>query len=140
MRVMVLIKASAASEAGEMPSAELLEAMTRFNEELAAAGVLRSGEGLHPSARGKRVVFDGDAREVVDGPFAATGELVAGFWLWDVADMDEAMDWARRCPNPMPTRSEIEIRPVYEMPDFGEAMTPELAEREDRLRGEIARG
>lgn len=140
MRVMVLVKATAASEAGEMPPAELMEAMMRFNEELAAAGVLRAGEGLHPSARGKRVVFDGDAREPVDGPFAATNELVAGFWLWEVADMDEAMTWAKRCPNPMPTRSEIEIRPLYEAADFGEAMTPEIAEREERLREELAGG
>ncbi|HYF53535.1 MAG TPA: YciI family protein, partial [Salinarimonas sp.] len=114
-------------------------AMGRFNEELAAAGILLAGEGLHPSARGKRVRFEGEARTVVDGPFSATNELVAGFWLWQVRDMDEAVAWARRCPNPMPGPSELEIRPLYEMADFGEAMTPELAAREERLRDEIAR-
>jgi hypothetical protein len=139
MRVMVLVKATADSEAGTMPSTELMEAMGRFNEELAAAGILLAGEGLHPSARGKRVRFEGEARTVVDGPFSATNELVAGFWLWQVRDMDEAVAWARRCPNPMPGPSELEIRPLYEMADFGEAMTPELAAREERLRDEIAR-
>jgi len=134
MRVMVLVKATADSEAGRLPSAELLEAMGRYNETLAEAGVLLAGEGLKPSSHGKRVAFDGDGRTVVDGPFAATGELVAGFWLWQVEDMDEAVDWVRRCPNPMPGPSEIEIRPVYEMEDFGDALTPEAAERETRLR------
>ena len=137
MRVMVLVKATADSEAGVMPQPELFEAMMRFNEELAAAGVIQAGEGLKPSSAGKRVVFDGAERDVVDGPFAVTGELVAGYWLWTVRDMDEAVAWARRCPNPMPTRSEIEIRPIYEAEDFGEAMTPEIAEREQRLRKEL---
>ena len=134
MRVMVLVKATADSEAGVMPSTEELEAMGNFNEELVNAGVLLSGEGLHPSSEGKRVAYDGPARNVSDGPFPATGELVAGFWIWEVRDMDEAVEWARRCPNPMPDPSEIEIRPVFEIADFGEALTPELVEQEQRLR------
>ena len=138
MRVMVLIKATEDSEAGVMPSTELLEAMGRFNEELADAGVLVTGEGLQPSAKGKRVAFDGPERTVTDGPFPATGELVAGFWLWEVRDMAEAVDWVTRCPNPMPGPSEIEIRPVFEAPDFGDAMTPEVAEQEDRIRDRVA--
>ena len=138
MRVMVLIKATEDSEAGAMPSTELLEAMGRFNEELADAGVLVAGEGLQPSGKGKRVAFDGPERTVIDGPFPATGELVAGFWLWEVRDMAEAVDWVERCPNPMPGPSEIEIRPVFEAPDFGDAMTPEVAEQEDRLRDKLA--
>ena len=137
MRVMVLVKATEASEAGTLPSTEELEAMGRFNEQLFAAGILQGGEGLHPSSKGKRVAFDGPERTVVDGPFAATGELVAGFWLWQVRDMAEAVEWVKRCPNPMPGPSEIEIRPVLEAPDFGDALTPELAEREDRLRDRI---
>lgn len=137
MRVMVLVKATEASEAGTLPSTEELEAMGRFNEELVAAGILQGGEGLHPSSRGKRVAFDGPERTVVDGPFAATGEIVAGFWLWQVRDMAEAVEWVKRCPNPMPGPSEIEIRPVLEATDFGDALTPELAEREDRLRDRI---
>ena len=137
MRVMVLVKATEASEAGTLPSTEELEAMGRFNEELVAAGILQAGEGLHPSSRGKRVAFDGPDRTVVDGPFAATGELVAGFWLWQVRDMAEAVEWVKRCPNPMPGPSEIEIRPVLEAPDFGDALTPELAEREDRMRDRL---
>jgi hypothetical protein len=138
MRVMVLVKATTASETGEMPSTELLEAMGRYNEELVKAGVMVAGEGLHPSARGKRVAFDGERRTVTDGPFAATSELVAGFWLWQVKDMDEAVAWARRCPNPMPGPSELELRPVFEAEDFGEALTPELAAQEQRLREETA--
>ena len=134
MRVMVLVKATADSEAGVMPSTEELEAMGNFNEELVNAGVLLFGEGLHPSSEGKRVAYDGPARSVSDGPFPATGELVAGFWIWEVRDMDEALEWARRCPNPMPGPSEIEIRPVFEIADFGEALTPELVEQEQRLR------
>lgn len=121
MRVMVLVKASPESEAGEMPGPGLLAAMGRFNEELVAAGVMLDGGGLKPSALGRRVIFDGDAREVVDGPFAATSELVAGFWIWKVRDMEEALDWVRRCPAPMPSRSEIEIRPFYEESDFAAA-------------------
>ena len=140
MRVMVLVKATKDSEAGVMPSADLLAAMGRFNEELAAAGVLVSGEGLQPSAKGKRVAFDGPERTVTDGPFAATGELVAGFWLWKVRDMAEAVEWVKRCPNPMPGPSEIEIRPVFEAADFGDAMTPEVTEQEARLRDKLAGG
>lgn len=137
MRVMVLVKATRESEAGLMPSSELLAAMGRFNEELVAAGVMLTGEGLKPSSQGKRVVFDGPGRTVVDGPFAATSELVAGYWLWQVKDMAEAVAWAKRCPNPMPGPSEIEIRPLFEAADFGEALTPDLAEREERLRSKI---
>ncbi|MCR5864179.1 MULTISPECIES: YciI family protein [Aquincola] len=138
MRVIVLVKATAASEAGEMPSTEMLAAMGRFNEELVQAGVMVSGEGLHPSARGKRVRFSGSQRQVIDGPFAETKELVAGFWIWQVASMDEALEWARRCPNPMPVDSELEIRPVFEAEDFGAELTPELRAQEDRLRAELA--
>ena len=138
MRVMVLVKATADSEAGVMPSTEMLEAMGRFNEELADAGVMVSGEGLQPSANGRRVAFDGPQRTVIDGPFSATGELVAGFWLWEVKDMAEAVEWVKRCPNPMPGPSEIEIRPVFEAPDFGDELTPELAEQEDRIRAKAA--
>jgi hypothetical protein len=121
MRVMVLVKATTDSEAGLMPSLDLLTAMGAFNMELAKAGILLAGEGLHPSAKGKRVAFDGATRTVSDGPFASTGELVAGFWLWQVKDMEEALDWVKRCPNPMPGPSEIEIRPLYEMSDFAGA-------------------
>ncbi|UEM07989.1 YciI family protein (plasmid) [Skermanella rosea] len=118
MRVMVLVKATEDSEAGTLPSTELLEAMGRFNEELTKAGIMQAGEGLKPSSQGKRVAFDGAGRTVIDGPFAATRELVAGFWLWEVKDMAEAVEWVKRCPNPMPGPSEIEIRPLYEMADF----------------------
>src|SRR5690349_3611230 len=134
MRVMVLVKATKDSEAGVMPSTELLEAMGRYNEELANAGILLAGEGLHPSSKGKRVAFDGQSRTVREGPFAEIRELVAGFWLWKVKDMAEAVAWVERCPNPMPGPSEIEIRPVFEAADFGDALTPEIAEREDRVR------
>jgi len=135
MRVMVLVKATSDSEAGAMPPTELMEAMGRYNEELADAGILLAGEGLHPSSKGKRVVFDGADRTVVDGPFPVANEIAAGFWLWQV---DEALAWAKRCPNPMPTRSEIEIRPLFDAADFGEAFTPELAAQEERLRERIA--
>lgn len=118
MRVMVLVKATEDSEAGVMPSADLLEAMGKFNEELMEAGVMLAGDGLKPSAEGKRVAFDGANRQVIDGPFPATQELVAGYWVWQVKDMAEAIDWVKRCPNPMPGPSEIEIRPLYEMEDF----------------------
>jgi hypothetical protein len=134
MRVMVMVKATRESEAGEMPSTALLEAMGRFNEELVQAGVMLAGEGLHPSSQGARVRFSGTARTVVDGPFAETKELVAGYWLWQVRSMDEAIEWVRRCPNPMTSDSEIEIRPVFEADDFGEAFTPELREQEEQLR------
>ena len=137
MRVMVLVKATKDSEAGVMPSTELLEAMGKFNEELVNAGVMLAGEGLKPSSQGKRVAFDGASRTVIDGPFAETRELVAGFWLWQVKDMAEAVAWVKRCPNPMPGPSEIEIRPLYEMADFGEALTPEVAEREARMREKV---
>ncbi len=137
MRVMVLVKATTDSEAGVMPATEMLEAMGRFNEELVDAGILVAGEGLQPSANGKRVAFDGPRRTVVDGPFAATRELVAGFWLWQVRDMAEAVAWVKRCPNPMPGPSEIEIRPVVEAADFGDAMTPEIAAQEDRIRDRL---
>ena len=134
MRVMVLVKATKESEAGIMPSTELLEAMGKFNEELVNAGVMLAGEGLHPSIKGKRVVFDGTGRTVIDGPFSETRELVAGFWLWEVKDMAEAVAWVKRCPNPMLGPCEIEIRPAFEAADFGDALTPELAEQEERLR------
>ncbi len=140
MRVMVFVKATKDSEAGTMPSTELLQAMGNYNEELVKAGILLSGEGLHPSARGKRVAFDGAGRTVIDGPFTETRELVAGFWLWQVRDMDEAVEWVKRCPNPMPGPSEIEIRPLYEMADFGEAMTPEPAAQEAGLRQQSSGG
>jgi hypothetical protein len=134
MRVMVLVKATEDSEAGVMPSAELLAGMGRYNEELVKAGIMLAGEGLKPSAQGKRVRFDGPSRTVVVGPFAETRELVAGFWLWEVKDMAEAIEWVRRCPNPMPGPSEIEIRPLYEAADFGEALPTEMAELEERAR------
>ena len=138
MRVMVMVKASASSEAGAMPSEQLLAEMGRYNEELVKAGVMLAGEGLHPSSKGVRVQFSGKQRTVVDGPFTETKELVAGFWLWQVRSMDEAIEWARRCPNPMPEDSELEIRPVFEAEDFGAEFTPELREQEDRLREQIA--
>lgn len=139
MRCMVIVKATAESEAGVMPSQELLAAMGKFNEELVKAGVMLAGEGLTPSARGARVTFSGKQRHVVDGPFAETKELVAGFWLWQVKSMDEAIAWVRRCPNPMEGESVIEIRPVFEAEDFGEAFTPELREQEARLRAHLDR-
>jgi hypothetical protein len=139
MRVMVIVKATSESEAGTLPGTELLTAMGRFNEELVKAGVMLAGEGLQPSARGRRVRFAGSARTISDGPFTPAGELVAGFWLWQVASMDEAVEWVRRCPNPMEGESEIEIRPVFEADDFGEALTPELRDQEARLRDEVER-
>ena len=132
MRVMALVKATKDSETGLLPSTDLLEAMGRYNEELVNAGILLAGEGLHPSSRGKRVAFEGPRRTVIDGPFAETRELVAGFWLWQVKDMAEAVEWVKRCPNPMPGPSEIEIRPVYEMADFADAVTPEAQAIHDR--------
>jgi hypothetical protein len=137
MRVMVMVKATEDSEAGVMPSEELLAAMMKFNEELVDAGVMLAGEGLHPSSKGARVVFSGKKRSVVDGPFAETKELVAGFWLWRVESMEEAIAWVKRCPNPMPGDSEIEIRPLFEADDFGAELTPELREQEERLRSRI---
>jgi hypothetical protein len=135
MRVMVMVKATKDSEAGIMPSTELLEAMGKFNEELVNAGIMLAGDGLKPSTQGKRVAFEGPKRAVIDGPFAETRELVAGYWLWEVKNMAEAVEWVKRCPNPMPGPSEIEIRPVFEMADFGDAVTPEVAELHDRTRG-----
>ncbi len=138
MRVMVLVKASPESEAGAMPETALLEAMGRFNEELMQAGVLLAGEGLTPSARGKRVRLGHGEPAVIDGPFPSTTDLVAGFWLWQVRDLDEAVAWARRCPGPMPGGGELELRPVFEAEDFGAEFTPELREQEDRLRERLA--
>lgn len=134
MRVMVMVKATEDSEAGAMPTAELLEAMGKFNDELVAAGVMLAGEGLKPSSKGVRVAFDGPSRTVIDGPFAETRELVAGFWLWEVKDLAEAIEWVKRCPNPMFGPSEIEIRPVVDAADFGEALEPGLAEQIEKIR------
>ena len=139
MRVIVFVKATRSSEDGIMPTTELMEAMGKFNEELVNAGIMLSGDGLHPSSKGKRVVFDGDSRSVIDGPFPHTNELVAGFWLWKVKDMDEAVERVKRCPNPMLERSEIEIRPMFEMEDFGDAVTPEIAEHVEKLRERVAK-
>jgi hypothetical protein len=138
MRFMILVKATRDSEAGVMPSEQLLAEMGQFNEELVKAGVMQAGEGLHPSSKGARVRFSGKSRSVVDGPFAETKELVAGFWIWQCASLQEAIDWVKRCPNPMPGESEIEIRQVFEASDFGEAFTPELREQEERLRAQVA--
>jgi hypothetical protein len=137
MRVMVLVKATKDSEAGVMPPAELFVAMGKFNEELVNAGVMMAGDGLKPSSAGKRVAFDGPRRTVIDGPFAETRELVAGYWIWEVKDMAEAVEWTKRCPNPMLGPSEIEIRPFYEMSDFGEVLTPEITELFDRTRDKM---
>ncbi|HEX2581809.1 MAG TPA: YciI family protein [Dongiaceae bacterium] len=134
MRVMVLVKATKDSEAGLMPSTDRLEAMGKFNKKLIDAGIMLAGEGLRPSSQGKRVAFDGPNRTVTDGPFAETSELVAGYWLWEVKDMAEAVEWVKRCPNPMPGPSEIEIRPIYEMADFGDALTPEVAQLHEQNR------
>jgi hypothetical protein len=139
MRVMVLIKADKDTEAGVLPSQELLAAMGKYNEELVKAGIMLAGEGLHPSSKGVRVRFSGNKRTVIDGPFAETKELIAGFWLWQVRSMDEAIEWLKRCPNPTGVESDVEIRPVYEAEDFGDAFTPELREQEARLRAEIDR-
>jgi len=136
MRVMVMVKATKESEAGKMPSQALLEAMGSFNEELVKAGVMLAGEGLHPSSGGKRVHFAGSKRTIVEGPFAETRELVAGFWLWQVKSMEEAVEWVKRCPNPMESDSDIEIRRVFEAEDFGAEFTPELRAQEERLRAQ----
>jgi hypothetical protein len=137
MKVMVMVKASKDSEAGVMPSQKLLAEMGEFNEKLVKAGVLLAAEGLHPTSKGARVKFSGEKRTVVDGPFAETKELIAGFWLWQVKSMDEAIEWTKRCPNPHAGESEIEIRPVFEASDFGAELTPELREREQRLRTKL---
>jgi hypothetical protein len=137
MRFMVMVKATEESEAGQMPSQELLAAMGRYNEELVKAGVMVAGEGLHPSSKGVRVRFDGTSRRVIDGPFAETKELVAGFWIFQVKSLEEATEWVKRCPNPMLSTSEIEIRQIFEAEDFGEEFSPELREQEARLRASI---
>ena len=137
MKCMVIVKATADSEAGALPSTELLEAMGKYNQMLVEAGVMLAGEGLQPSSKGKRVDFDGPSRVVTDGPFAETKELIAGFWIWKVKDMAEAVEWARRCPNPMPGRSALEIRQVFEMEDFGEVLTPEVAALHESNRDKL---
>jgi hypothetical protein len=134
---MVIVKATPESEAGQLPSTELLEAMGKYNEELAKADIMLAGEGLQPSSKGARVRFKGSERSVVDGPFAETKELIAGFWLWEVRSIDEAIAWVKRCPNPMESESEIEIRQVFEVDDFGDNLTPELREAEERLRAQV---
>ena len=136
MRVIVFVKATSESEQGAMPSTEMLTEMGKFNEELVNAGVMLSGEGLHPTANGKRVRFSGTKRTVVDGPFQSN-DLVAGFWIWQVKSMDEAVEWAKRCPNPMPAGGELEIRRIFETEDFGDELTPELREQEDRMRAQL---
>ena len=141
MRVMVFVKATEDSERGIDPTpemTEMFEAMGKFNEELVNAGILVDGDGLKPSSAGKRIAFDGPKRSVIDGPFAPARELVAGYWIWDVKDMDEAVAWAKRCPNPMPGPSELEIRPFYEIADFGDVLTPEFIEREQKLRDKLS--
>jgi hypothetical protein len=137
MRFMVMVKATKSSEAGVMPSEKLLAEMGNYNEELVKAGVMLAGEGLHPTSKGKRVRFSGKQRTVIDGPFAETKELVAGFWLIQVKSMDEAVEWVKRCPNPFDEESEIEIRQVFEAEDFGAEFTPELRQQEERLRAQI---
>jgi hypothetical protein len=138
MRFMVIVKASKESEAGEMPSEQLLRDMGNFNEDLVKAGIMKAGEGLQPSSKGARVKFSGNERTVTDGPFAETKELIAGFWLWECKSLQEAIDWVKKCPNPMEGESEIEIRQVFENEDFGDEFTPELRAQEDRLRAEIS--
>jgi hypothetical protein len=137
MRVMVMIKTDADSEAGAMPSEEMLTAMGAYNDELVKAGIMLAGEGLHPSSKGKRVNFSGQQRRVIDGPFAESKELIAGYWLWQVKSMDEAVEWVKRCPNPTGVESEIEIRPVFEAEDFGPEFTPELREQAERQRRQL---
>jgi hypothetical protein len=138
MRVIVMVKATEQSEAGEMPSEKLLSEMTAYNEELVKAGIMLAGEGLHPSSEGSRVVFSGSDRKVLDGPFSETKELLAGFWVWQVKDMDEAIEWVKRIPDAEPgVEAIVEIRPVFEAEDFGEELTPELREREERMRRQL---
>ena len=138
MRVMVIVKASKDSEAGVMPTEQLLREMGEYNEQLVKAGIMLAGEGLHPSSRGKRVRFAGKERSVIDGPFSETKELIAGFWIWQVKSMEEAVEWLKRCPNPHDEVTEVEIRPVFEDDDFGEEFTPELREQEARIRAQAA--
>jgi hypothetical protein len=137
MRVMVIVKANEESEAGQMPSEQLLTEMGNYNEELVKAGIMLAGDGLHPSSKGARVRFSGKDRTVYDGPFAETKELIAGYWIWNVDSMEQAIDWVKRCPNPMEGESEIEIRPLFEAEDFGDEFTPELREQEERLRAQV---
>lgn len=137
MKVLVIVKATSESEAGEMPSEELLREMGNYNDELVKAGIMLAGEGLHPSSQGKRVKFSGRNRSVVDGPFAETKELIAGFWIWEVKSMDEAVEWVRRCPNPHAGESEIEIRPIFTADDFGESYTPELRAQAERQQEQL---
>jgi hypothetical protein len=140
MKVMVIVKATKNSEAGVMPSEKLMTEMGKYNEELVKAGIMLAGEGLHPSIKGKRIKFSGSKRDVVDGPFAETKELIAGFWIWQVRSMEEAVEWARRCPEPMPgEEAELELRQVFAPEDFGEAYTPEVRAQEDRIRAELER-
>jgi len=138
MRVMVIVKATKESEAGILPKQELLAAMGKFNEGLVKAGIMLAGEGLQPTSKGKRIRFSGQNRTIVDGPFTETKELIAGFWLWQVRSMEEAVEWLKRCPNPHEGESEIEIRQVFEAEDFGPELTPELRAREERLRAEVS--
>jgi hypothetical protein len=138
MRVMVIVKANKESEAGKMPDEKMLRDMGQFNEELSKAGIMLAGEGLHPSSKGKRIKFSGTDRTVVDGPFMETKELIAGYWIWKVKSMEEAVEWVKRCPNPHQSDSEIEIRQIFENEDFGAEFTPELRAQEDRLRAQIA--
>jgi hypothetical protein len=138
MRFIVIVKATKESEAGEMPSEQLLREMGDYNEQLVKAGIMKAGEGLHPSSKGKRVRFSGKQRTVIDGPFPETKELIAGYWIWETKSLDEAVEWVKKCPNPMPGDSEIEIRQIFEAEDFGAEFTPELREQEERLRREMA--
>ena len=137
MRVMVIVKASPESESGQMPSEQELADMGKYNEELVKAGVMLDGDGLHPTSRAARVRFSGKERTVIDGPFTETKELLAGYWVWQVRDMDEAIEWAKRCPNPTGVESVLELRPVFELDDFGDNVTPEVRERDERLRSEL---
>jgi hypothetical protein len=137
MRVMVIIKATSDSENGVMPDAELLTAMGNYNQELMDAGIMQAGEGLHPTSKGVRVHFAGDSRTVTSGPFANTGEQIAGFWIWKVKSMDEAIEWLKRCPNPMLVESDVDIRPIFELEDFGDAASPEVREQEERMRAQL---
>ena len=138
MRVMAIVKATPESEAGQMPTEQLLSEMLAYNEELVKAGIMLAGDGLHPSTRGKRIRFQGEKRRVIDGPFAETMVLIDGYWIWQVRSMDEAVEWAKRCPNPMEGESYLELRQIFEADDFGEELTPELRAKEDRLRKEAA--
>jgi hypothetical protein len=137
MRVMVFVKGNEDTEAGTPPDTEMLNEMGKYNEELVKAGIMLDGEGLHPSSKGARIVFSGDDRRVVDGPFAESKELVAGYWVWQVRDLDEAIEWAKRCPNPTGADGVLELRPVFELDDFGDQVTPEVRERDERLRSQI---